>query len=62
MQKELCVCDICGQPIYIEDDQYEGDTYYEIDDLRVCDNPKCIEKALEPHRKEAKREGFGDHF
>lgn len=57
-KEEYTVCDICGQPIYYEDDEHEGDVYYEIDGQTICNNEKCIEKALEPYRREAKHERF----
>lgn len=31
-------CEVCGSRIYEEDDTYDGDEYYEVDDIIICED------------------------
>lgn len=43
-------CDVCHNPIYRADDLYDGDDYYELDELNICTD--CIHEYTWQHRKE----------
>lgn len=36
LDRSYKTCEVCGSPIYEEDDTYEGDEYYEVDDIIIC--------------------------
>lgn len=45
-------CDICRNPIYVADENYEGDPVYKIDGLNICED--CISDYIEKLKEEAK--------
>lgn len=45
-------CDICRNPIYVADENYEGDPVYKIDGLNICED--CISDYIEKFKEEAK--------
>ncbi|MEG0908979.1 MAG: hypothetical protein RSH78_01295 [Bacilli bacterium] len=49
-QQRYIECDECGYEIYLEDDRYLGDTYYEIDEENICE--ECILTYIKRFRKQ----------
>lgn len=50
MEQKYILCDECGYEIYLEDDRYYGDTYYEIDGYDICD--ECILQFIKKYKKQ----------
>lgn len=48
--RDFILCDICEQPIYREDSMYEGDKYYKINGLVICE--ECIRDYVKSCGKE----------
>lgn len=43
-EREYIVCDICGEKIFCGDGYWEGDTYYIINELNICED--CISNYI----------------
>ena len=46
--RDYITCDICGGKIYRENNIYEGDEYYQIEDQNICQN--CINDFLKERK------------
>lgn len=49
-KQETIKCDICDGEIYLEDDCYYGDIYYNIDGYDICE--ECILEYMKAYRKQ----------
>lgn len=38
--RDFIECDICHKPIYRQDGGYDGDDYWELDELIICEDCK----------------------
>ena len=47
--RDFILCDNCNGYIYREDDQYYGDTVYDLDGLQICEH--CLSEYLKEHRR-----------
>lgn len=46
--RDFIECDICHGEIFREDDEYEGDVYYELDGLNICE--ECLDRYLKDNK------------
>ena len=51
-EREHIDCDICRNPIYTADENYEGDMVYKIEGLNICED--CISSYIDKFKEEAK--------